>query len=154
MARFRFSLEAVLRARVRTERDRQCELAAIQRERTELLETLRRQQARIDEARDALRDRLTGTLHAAELRLHAGAVLQDMRAAQRNARALAAMQQRLDVAREALVQARRERRAIEMLRERRYEQWRAEEGRREQQELDELAARRRGPTVQEQEQKR
>jgi flagellar FliJ protein len=140
VAIFKFALEPVLKIRRRAEQEKQRAVAAVQRERLSIEETLRRQQRRIQEARTAMRSQLTGTLHAPDLRLHAGAVLQDMRQAQRMAQELAAVHRRLEAARRELVEARRARRAIELLRERRLARWTAEQERIEQQHLDELAA--------------
>ena len=140
MARFVFKLQALLDARHRAERTAQQALAGIEAERRALEEALRRQQARIDEARHALRGELTGTLHAQDLRMTANAALQLMRQAQRMLPDIAAVHQRLDEARQQLVEARRARRAVELLRERRLAEWRAAEARRETALHDDLAS--------------
>ena len=149
MPRFRFALESLLTARRLAEREQQRVVASIERERLALEESLRRQQQDISSARQSLRDSLIGTLDAHILRLHAASSLQQMRSAQRLVLELAGVHRRLETARSALVEAARARRAIELLRERRFAQWKAALAKAEDQALDELAviaAARRGAT--------
>lgn len=121
------------------EQVKQRAVADIERERLALEDKLRRQQDTIALARDSLRESLIGTLDAHNLRLHAASSIQQMRQAQRLALELAGVHRRLEAARAALIEASRARRAIELLRERRFEQWKAALDKAENNALDELA---------------
>ncbi|MCB9848434.1 MAG: flagellar FliJ family protein [Phycisphaeraceae bacterium] len=154
MARFRFELEHVLDLRKRQERDAQIAFSAIDRERAALESQIRGYQRTIVGFKRDLRVALAGeragdgepgapvTLH--DVRSQAGASLMVMGKAQAAVIQLAAVHKRLDAAREALLEAARARKAVEMLRERRYEQWKRAMNRREAAELDDLATMRAG----------
>ena len=107
--------------------------------RRRLEDGLRRRQSQIGEARSQLRGRLEGRIDASSLRGQANASLAEMRDAQRVVLELAGIHRRLETLREGLRAASRARRAVEILKERRFEAWRREEDRREQAELDEMA---------------
>jgi flagellar FliJ protein len=139
MPRFHFPFEGLLKARRLAEREQQRAVAAIERERLTLEDALRRQQQELSSGRQSLRDSLIGTLDAQMLRLHAALSLQQMRGAQRLVLELAGVHRRLEMARAALVEAARARRAIELLRERRLAQWKAALDKAEDHALDELA---------------
>lgn len=138
MARFRFQLEPVLKVRKRAEERAQLALAALDRQRLELEETLRRRQEEIRREKDALRGRLVGDLDVRGLRLQAGSSVHLVRKAQQAVLALAGLHWRLGEARAALVEAARSRRAMELLRERRYGEWKAGLAKAETAELDDL----------------
>ncbi len=139
MPRFRFPLDGLLKARHAVEQQKQRAVAEIERERLTLEDQLRSQQQNFAENRQELRDALVGTVNASALRLHAASAIQQMRLAQRLVLELAGAHTRLESARAALVEASRARRAIELLRERRFEQWRASLDKAESVMLDELA---------------
>jgi flagellar FliJ protein len=139
MARFKFSLQVLLDARSRHERSVQRELAAADRHRRALERQLHDRQQEMIASRDMLRSALTGRLDPGMLRQKASSSLQAMRLVHQVARDLAAAHQRLSEVRARLVEAMRQRRAIELLRERRYAAWRAEQDRAEAAALDELA---------------
>ncbi len=139
MPRFRFQLQAVLDARLRAEREERRRVAELEASRRRLEDGLRRRQSQIGEARSQLRGRLEGAIDASSLRGQANASLAEMRDAQRVVLELAGIHRRLEVVREDLRKASRARRAVEILKERRFEAWRREEDRREQAELDEMA---------------
>jgi len=139
MPRFRFPLEGLLKSRRMLEQARQRAVADFERERLALQDRLRRQQEAIVSDRQDLRGALLGTLDAHMLRLHAASSIQQMRLAQRLVLELAGVHRRLETARAALVEASRARRAIELLRERRFEQWKAALDKADNQALDELA---------------
>ena len=107
--------------------------------RRRLEDGLRAQQARIGESREQLRGRLLGPIDANTLRGQANASLAGMRDAQRVVLELAGIHRRLQGVVEELRAASRDRRAVEILKERRFEAWRREEDQREQAELDEMA---------------
>jgi flagellar FliJ protein len=139
MARFRFKLEPLLRARRHVEREKQRAVAGIERERLALEDALRRRQRFVIEGKAALRDHLVGDLDMPSLRAHAGSTIQVMREAERIVLELAGVHKRLEVARSALVEAARDRRSLELLRDRRLAQWKAALNKAEDAALDELA---------------
>lgn len=139
MPRFRFQLQAVLDARLRAEREEHRRVAEMETARRRLEDGLRRRQSQIGEARSQLRGRLEGRIDASSLRGQANASLAEMRDAQRVVLELAGIHRRLETLREGLRAASRARRAVEILKERRFEAWRREQDRREQAELDEMA---------------
>ncbi len=139
MAKFRFKLEPLLTAREHAERRRQRVVAEIENERIALENKLRGQQRFITEGKHAMRGRLQGTLDLSDLRGHAGATMRGLRDAQRLAIELAGIYERLQAARSELAEAARDRRAVELLKEKRHLEWRQAEERRETAFLDELA---------------
>ena len=139
MVRFRFALDPLLKVRHRHEQVAQREVAELQRERLTMEDRIRAKQRLLAEGRLARRTALTGTLNIDALRGHAGSTLRVMRDAQRDVLELAGVHKRLESARAKLIDATRARRAVELLRERRYEVWRREHERRETAALDELA---------------
>lgn len=139
MAKFVFNLESVLRARKADERARQLALAAVQREQATLEEELRRIHSTIQAEREELRQGLIGQevdLRAA--RMQAASTVRLEAHARRVVQGIAAMQPRLEAARQALVEAMTRRKAVEKLREARYEEWVTESKRREANTLDEV----------------
>jgi flagellar FliJ protein len=139
MPRFRFPLEGLLKARRAAEQQQQRAVAEIERARHAIEERLRQQQQDFAMNRQDLREALVGTVDAQTLRLHAASSIQQMRQAQRLVLELAGTHARMDAARALLVEAARARRAIELLRERRFEQWRVALEKAEAATMDELA---------------
>ena len=139
MARFVFSLEPVLKARRRSEETFQRDVAGIERDRMRLEEILRGHQRSLVSNKDVLRAGLTGLIEVRDLRLQANSSLQIMRRAQQIVLELAGVYKRLEAARTRLIEASRRRRAIEFVRDRRYEQWKAALNKAETAALDELA---------------
>jgi len=139
MARFRFQLQPVLDARLRAEDERRRDVATLEAERRRLEDRLRSGQVSISGARDDVRSALVGTVRPDALRAQANASLACMRDAQRLVLELAGVHRRLEVAQAALAEAAKQRRAIELVKERRFEIWRREQDRREQSALDEVA---------------
>jgi flagellar FliJ protein len=139
MARFRFQLQPVLDARLRAEEERRRDVATLETERRRLEDRLRSGQVSISGARDDVRSALVGTVRPDALRAQANASLARMRDAQRLVLELAGVHRRLVVAQAALAEAAKQRRAIELVKERRFEAWRREQDRREQSALDEIA---------------
>ncbi len=139
MAKFKFKLDSVLKARRLAEQSHQRIVAGIERERMALEESLRLQQQHIAEAKDALHTGLLGRIDVPALRMNAASTMQLMRHAQRVVLELAGVHRRLDAARSELIEAARHRRAIEILRENRLYEWMAEQNKFETDALDELA---------------
>jgi len=141
MPKFVFNLGPLLHVRARAEEAAQRALAAHERERVRLEELLRTQHQGLTDSSHALRDRLVGRLDVHELRLHASAALRGERDARMLVLELAGVHRNIEAARKQLLEARQQRKAIEILRERRYEAWRAAVERQEDVLLDEIATR-------------
>ncbi len=139
MAEFVFRLEPLLTVRRRAEDDAQRAVVVLQRERLEVEGELRRRQQDIVAGKGRLRGSLTGQLDLRVLRLGAGATLHVIRQAHQLALRLAGIGQRMESARQVFLQARVRRRAIELLREQRFDKWKASVGRVENAALDDLA---------------
>ena len=158
MAKFRFNLQPVLDQRERIEEDRKLAVARVQSERAALENQLREFQSAISAQKGDLRSAMGGAgdgsgggtvIDAARLRVQAHASLTLQVKAHRVVLQLAGLHRRLDVARAALAVAARDRRAVEVLKERRFARWKAEQERRAATALDEMttarAARSRRP---------
>lgn len=139
MAKFVFKLDPLLRLRRRQEQEKQRALAAINQKRVQLEQRLRQQQSLITSGKGDLRERLVGRLDTDELRSHAASTTQSLRVAQRLAVELAGVHRHLAAAREELVEATRARRAMELLRDRRFQQWKTAQDKADVAATDELA---------------
>lgn len=139
MARFRFALERVLDRRLREEEARRLVLARIEGQRRSLEDSLRERQREITGGRDDWRRHLVGSIDPAELRHHATASIGLLVKARRTVLEIASLEKGINRAKADLVEAARARRALEILRERRLAAFKAEESRREREQLDEFA---------------
>ncbi|MCE7972940.1 MAG: flagellar export protein FliJ [Leptolyngbya sp. PLA1] len=141
MAVFRFQFEAVLRHRRDEERREQMIVAELESKRHGLEATIRQHQRGIVSARGDLRDRLTpgASVDLRSVRLQASASLHLVVLAQRAVLELAGVHQRLDRARLSLLRASVRRKAVELLKERKLQEWQQDQRRREDRALDELA---------------
>ncbi len=143
MPRFAFKLEPVLQQRTREERERQKALADLQRQRASLEDEIRGCQRAIDQEKADLRDLLgAGSGGAVDLRgarMQAGASLHHMARAQRAVLRLAGLHRRIELARAELLEATKRRKAVENLRERRFDEWKREQDATEARELDDLS---------------
>ena len=139
MPKFRFNLQPVLESRKMTEQKHQRIVAQFERQRMTLEDELRRRQAGISQGKSQLRDSLTGTIDVQALRMHASSSMQILREAQRIVLELAGAHKRLEAARLELIEATRQRRAVELLRDRRFAEWKKAEEKRETAAIDELA---------------
>jgi flagellar export protein FliJ len=144
MPRFVFELEAVLKQRLAEERERQLAVATLEREKQQLEELLRSYQRDLTGERDELRDQLAATQAGAAMldlrgvRFQAGASLRLITLAQRAVLQLAGVHKKIDAARLLLLQAAMRRKGVEMLKDRRLEEWKLEQKRKEEAALDEL----------------
>ena len=140
MAKFRFTLQALLHAREREERDRQVEVAAIESERLRLEGAIRSRHAAARAGRDDLRTALApgAPRSMAGVRLQARAALKLEAQTQALAIELAGTLKRLEEARGRLLEASRARKAVELLRQKRFDEWKREQDRREANEQDDL----------------
>lgn len=139
MAKFRFKLEPLLKARRMVEQTHQRAVAEIERERMTLEARLRAQQEHLAEGKKTMRSDMVGQVNIQGLRMHAASSLHQMRIAQRLVLELAGVHRRLEAARASLIEAARRRRAVELLKERRFLQWRTRLEKAETAALDELA---------------
>lgn len=140
--RFTFRLQPALDQRERVEQEHQRRVAALELERLALEERLREIQAQVAAARGELRGSLGagGTrVVVRDVRFQAGATLALLVQAQSTALALAGAMKRLESARAELLKATTARKAVQLLKERRYAQWRADLERREMMAIDEIA---------------
>lgn len=145
MARFIFKLQPVLEHRKRLEREKQRAVAVLERDRVEIEGELKEHQGLISEEKQALRDRLLGLQAGTRagsfglIRVQANASMSLVTQAQRLAIRLAGLHQRLGAARSELLEAMTARKAVEALKDRRHEQWHAEQRKKEAEEQDEIA---------------
>ncbi len=140
MPRFRFPLEPLLEMRRREEDLRKRELAALEQQRRSMEDDLRRKQDDLTSGKTALRAGLVGVLDATILRQQAAATIAVDRHARCTVLELAGLLQRIAAARKLLLNASQRRRAVEILRERRLEEWTYTENRKETALLDEFAS--------------
>ena len=138
MARFRFSLQSVLEHREMIEEQKQLAVARLESERIRLEGQIRRYQQGITLEKDQMRQSLRGGDIRA-VRFQSGAAVQLAGAAQRAVLELAGLLRRLESARAELLEAAKRRKAVELLKERRFEEWRTDQNRRELAAVDELA---------------
>lgn len=136
---FRFPLDPLLRLRRRNEREKQRAVAALEARRAELEATIRRRQADLHSGKATLREALVGRVDVRALRLQAQSAMSVRRQADALVLQLAGVHRSLEKARAELIAAAKDRRALELLREKREAQWREDERRAEQRLLDDLA---------------
>lgn len=152
--KFRFRLQPVLEQRERIEQARQLHVAELERERLVVEEVLRACQRDIQAAKVDLRDRLAGTATAGvtnglgmdrgmvvipEVRAQASASIHLEAKARLAAMELAGAYKRLERARQELLQAATAKKAVELLKERRFQEWKDERNRFEALATDEAA---------------
>lgn len=140
MARFRFKLQPLLDHRKRLEGEKQRALAVIERRRIDIEDQIRAMQRRILENKAELGRNLVGSVDTSAIRSQAAMSMQLDARIRRLVAVLAEIYRRADHARGELLLARTRVKAIERLRDRRYEQWRLAEAKRETAALDELGA--------------
>lgn len=138
-AQFKFALQPLLRVRKLQEQDLQLRLAVIERERLQIENALRRQQHQLAEGKQSMRGSLVGHINTNNLRLYAASGMAVMRTAQRMVLELAGVHRRLEGARAELIHATQNRRAVELLRDRRYREWKRKIDQTEVRLLDDLA---------------
>lgn len=149
MPKFRFQLEAVLKQRRAVELEKQLAVARLEAERIGMEERIRGYQAEIVREKEELREQLdreradqdTGVGVRVDLRgvrFQMAAGLRLVGKAQHAVIQLAGIHRRLDAARLELLHATTRRKAVETLRERRLEAWKAEQSRAEALSMDEI----------------
>lgn len=143
MPKFAFKLQPLLDARLQAEEQAQQALASLLREKLQIEGELQRHQTAVANDKRTLGDALVGRVDLQRIRGHAAQVNRATLAAQQSAMRLVELNRRIERARAELAEATRQRKAIEVLRDRRLNRWRREQDRRETAALDELAVQRR-----------
>ncbi|HRQ72129.1 MAG TPA: flagellar export protein FliJ [Phycisphaerales bacterium] len=143
MPRFVFKLEPVLNLREREEREHQRAVAVLERERMRLEAFIRECQRASRAERLVLRDALAegGRVDLWPVRMQAAAAGELTTRAARAAVELAGLTKRIEQARALLIEATKRRRAMELLKERRLEEWRRTEAKAEFLLVDEIGMR-------------
>ena len=142
MATFRFKYEAVLKQRQAAEDQAQRELAKHLRHRNIIHDQLARMQQTVRDSKQELSEGLVGSVDVDRIRDFARYSGQVTIQAREVLSELAQIERRVATARRELTEAMRQRKAMEMLRDKQYRQWLAEQRRKETVELDELAVQR------------
>ncbi len=142
MPGFVFNLQSVLDLRLQAEEQRRREMAEVLRLKLKLEEQLRGMQQSLNQSRHALTGGLVGRVDLAQVAQFTRYQAQVRLRAQGLVIKLAAVEQAIERSRAALVHASRDRRALELLRDRRREAWMREQERRAAAELDALALQR------------
>jgi flagellar protein FliJ len=138
VARFRFELQAVLDHRQRQEREHQRAVAELERQRVAYENTIRACQDGLTQEREHMRSLLAvADVRGARQQVAAASRLSAQ--AQRAVLELAGLHKRLDVARSALLEATKRRKAVELLKERRLEEWTRAQNKKESDAVDEIA---------------
>ncbi|MCC7145080.1 MAG: flagellar export protein FliJ [Phycisphaeraceae bacterium] len=142
MAAFRFTLQPLLQHRQAIEDQRQRDLAKLLRQKMIYQNQIRQMQTGITDAKHQLAGSLVGKVdlegvggfarYSGQLAQRAQAIVLDM----------VRLEKAIQMARELLLKATRDRQALELLRQRQYEQWLAAQLRRETAELDEITMQR------------
>jgi flagellar FliJ protein len=136
---FKFRLDPLLRIRKHAEEDRKGALAQVQGKLNEQTARARRYDAMISQEHHALRDGLlVGTLDPRRLAHHRRYVNSMMRGLVQTLCERAGTQKEADKARAKLIEAVKQRKVLEKLRERRQADWRSQQDRVERSVLDEM----------------
>ena len=142
MAKFRFKYEAVLAQRQRAEDAARRELAQWLGREQALRDRLASMQADIRGSKRELGDALVGRVDLDRVADFARYSNHTTVHAQQLVSQLAALHKDVEAARQRLMHASQQRKAMELLRDRHYAAWLADQQRREQREMDELATQR------------
>ena len=141
MPRFVFTLESVLKHRTHAEQERMRELAGVQGEMNRLQQELKGLNDSMQaSAHDMKANHLTGPLDVAYLAAHRRYSVAMQRKGLQLVQDMARQQKKVEEAQRQLAEAAKERKVIEKLREKQFERWKQEIGRKEQAEADEVGA--------------
>lgn len=149
MAKFNFELESVLGVRRGVERKRQLAVAELERQRIDIEDRIREYQRQLTHERHDLQAHLqmehgSGGVDLGAVRLQANASLHLVGKAHQEVIRLAGLHRKIDAARLELLKATTDRKAVEVLKQRRLDAWSAEQRRRESVALDEISTMRAG----------
>jgi flagellar FliJ protein len=141
MAKFVFTLEAVLKHRTHAERERMRELALAQADMARLQGELKALNDSMQaSAADMKANHLTGSLDVTFLAAHRRYTVAMQRKGQSLVQELARQQRKVDEAARLLAEAAKERKVIEKLREKQFERWKETVSRKDQAGADEVGA--------------
>lgn len=139
MAKFIFKLEPVLKQRQMIEDQKQRELAKLIRHRMIFHNQLRSIQTGLSDSKRQLSDGLVGQVDMTRVSQFARFSGQSQVRAQTIVRQLATLETRITEAQKQLVEAMRQRKALDLLRDKQYQAWKRTQLRREASRLDDLA---------------
>src|SRR5437763_11947465 len=143
MAQFHFSLQSVLNHRTQIEQDKQRALAGLQsqmqKQKVALADLNNSVQSDMNDLRQ---NRLTGKLEVSYLTGHRRYMLVLQRRATEMVQRMTLLQRQIDAAHAELVEAAKQRKILEKLRDRQKSRWIADHTRRELAELDDMTMRR------------
>ncbi|MEM1355200.1 MAG: flagellar export protein FliJ [Planctomycetota bacterium] len=137
MSQFVFRYQSVLKQRIDAERREQKQLARLMHQRNGMVDSLREMQTTISQSK---RDAAGGLVGKVDLDAIAGIARYSARCAAQGhglVRQLAALETQVEQAKSTLLEATKQRKALELLRDRQYEAWRLEQRRMEAKRLDE-----------------
>jgi len=139
MARFKFNLDGVLRQRKLVEDQRRRAFGEVQRRYAAMEAELRAMDDEVKRATDDLRDNhLVGRISVDYLAAHRRFTMAMQRKALAHAERMSPVRSELEAARAALVEAAKQRRIMEKLREKREADWKANEARKDAAAMDEI----------------
>lgn len=136
---FRFRYQSLLEHRRHVEEKRQRELAQRLQRKSELEGMLEEAQSTIRENKHELADSLQGRVDMSQLGMFARYSVHMAGRGMHVVRHIAAAQQEVERARAKLLEATQQVKALELLRDREYEQWKKQQKKKENQRLDEIA---------------
>jgi len=139
MAKFQFRFQTLLAHQRRVEDQRQRELAQQLRSRMILHDQIRDMQDTIRESKQSMADGLVGNVDLTRVGQFARYSGNAAARARQIVMKLAGLEKEIEAARQLLLEATKQRKALELLRDKHEAQWRYEQNRRETNELDELA---------------
>lgn len=140
MAKFKFNLQGVLRQRKLVEDQRQREFGEVQRQYAAMEAELRAMDETMRAATDDLRqNQLIGRIDLGYLAAHRRFAMGMQRKAMDHAQRMAQVRVQLDAARNALVEAAKQRKVIDKLKENRQTAWKDDQQRRDTAATDEVA---------------
>jgi flagellar FliJ protein len=139
MPGFQFRYESVLEHRRQVERRRQRELAELQAHQQSMKARLTQMQQTIDQSKREMGQQLVGQVDLSAIGAVSRYSAQMTFRGQQLVQQLASTEQQVTQARQRLMEATRQRKMLEQLRQREYEQWQWHERRNERRYQDELA---------------
>ncbi len=139
MAKFQFRFQTLLAHHRRVEDQRQRDLAQHLRTRMILHDQIRDMQDTIRDSKRSMADGLIGSVDLTRVGQFARYSGHAAHRARQIVVKLAALEKEIEAARQLLLEATKQRKALELLRDKHEAQWRYEQNRRETNELDELA---------------
>ena len=139
MSKFVFKLEPVLKQRQMAEDQKQRQLAQLMRHRMIFHNQLRGIQTQLSDSKGQLADGLVGKVDLTSISQFARFSGQSQMRAQTIVRQLATLENHIAEAQKQLVEAMRQRKALDLLRDKQYQLWKRTQLRREASRLDDLA---------------